>query len=203
MTQSDCLRRQQQLPPHPLAQPFRLLGWIAFWIQLILAVIPVLLLLFALFMKGITSEGLGTTLEATFAYACLAFLLFSLLWSFRYTRLGRKLAGPEPRPKQVPLMRILWTGLIGNLTGMVCSLLVAMGAVGTMLFKVLSRPQGAIPTIDMRSGAGAAGIASSQWIVPLDVIWLQALINTMTAQAIGIIVTLYLLYRISQRRHQQ
>ena len=203
MTKSDRLHRQQQSAPHPLAQPFRLLGWIAFWIQLILAVIPVLLLLFALFMRGITSEGLGTTVEASLAYACLLFLLFSLLWSFRYTRLGRKLAGPEPRPKPVPVMRMLWVGLIGNLTGMVCSILVAMGAVGTMLFKVLSRPQGAIPTIDMRSGANAAGIASSQWIVPLDVIWLQSLINTMAAQVVGIVVTLYLLYRISQKRHQQ
>ena len=177
-----------------------MLGWIAFWIQLVLAVIPVLLLLFALFMKGLTSEGLGTTLEATFAYACLLFLLFSLLWSFRYTRLGRKLAGPAPRPHSGVTMRILWTGLIGNLVGMVCSILVAMGAVGTMLFKVLSRPQGAIPTIDLRSGASAAGAASSQWIVPLDVIWLQSLINTMAAQVVGIVVTLFLLYRISQMR---
>ena len=203
MTQLDRQQRPQSSAPHPLARPFRLLGSIAFWIQLVLAVIPVLLLLFALFMKGISSEGLGTTLETTFAYICLIFLIFSLLWSYRYTRLGKKLAGPEPRPKPVPVTRILWTGLIGNIVGMVCSIMVAMGAVGTMLFKVLSRPQGAIPTVDLRTGASAAGIGSSQWIVPLDVIWLQSLINTLAAQVVGIIVTLYLLYRISQRRHQE
>ena len=98
-------------------------------------------------------------------------------------------------------MGILRIGLFGNLIGMVCTLMVAMGAVGAMLLNVLSQPQGAIPTLtDPRVGIGPPGLASNQWIVPLHVVWLQALLNNMAAQVVGILVTLYLLNRFLKTR---
>ncbi|MEO0354907.1 MAG: hypothetical protein AAF268_08800 [Cyanobacteria bacterium P01_A01_bin.3] len=37
-------------------------------------------------------------------------------------------------------------------------------------------------------------------MVPLDVVWLQALLNNMAAQVVGILVTLYLLNRFLKTR---
>ncbi|MEM9567806.1 MAG: DUF3611 family protein [Cyanobacteria bacterium P01_E01_bin.34] len=199
MTESNLPRTNPESVPLPLAKAFLKLGWISFWLQFALGIIPVLLLLFALLFRGVTTDGPGTTVEVSLAYTSLVFLLFSIFWSFRYTRMGRSLLNSDRRPSSSHVMRMLRIGLFGNLIGMVCSLLVAMGAVGAMLLNVLSQPQGAILT-DPRIGIGPPGLASNQWIVPLDVVWLQALLNNMAAQLVGILVTLYLLNRFLKSR---
>lgn len=201
MTESNLPSTNPESVPPPLAKSFLRLGWISFWLQFALGVIPVLLLVFALLFRGVTTDGPGTTAEVSLAYTSLVFLLFSIFWSFRYTRMGRSLLNSDRRPDASRVMGILRIGLFGNLIGIVCTLMVAMGAVGAMLLNVLSQPQGAIPTLtDPRVGIGPPGLASNQWIVPLDVVWLQALLNNMAAQVVGILVTLYLLNRFLKTR---
>ena len=197
MTESNLPSTNPESVPIPLAKAFLRLGWISFWLQLALGIIPVLLLIFATLFRGVRTDGPGTTTEVSLAYTSMLFLLFSLVWSFRYTRLGRAFFNPQHRPTPALLSRVLRVGLIGNLLGMICTMLVAMGAVGGMLFAALSLPQGAIPTL----GSPQLSAVGRHWIVPLDVVWLQALLNNMTAQLVGLIVSLFLLNRLSQHRH--
>jgi hypothetical protein len=183
---------------HRLASTFRHLGWLSLWIQVVLAFIPILILLFALFVLHTSAEGIGTVIEVVLAYGCLLFLAFSIFWSFRYTKLGQQLASPNRFPSPEQVKQTLRIGIVVNLGGMLISVVVAMGAVGTMLFRVLTLPPGALPMLDPRQGMNSAALNTSQWIVPLDVVWLQALINTIGAQLVGIIVSLFLLFRVSQ-----
>jgi hypothetical protein len=164
----------------------------------VLAFIPILVLLFALFVLKTSAEGIGTMIEVALAYGCLLFLAFSIFWSFRYIKLGQQLASPTRFPAQEQVKQTLWIGVVVNLSGIVISVLVAMGAVGAMLFRVLTLPPGAIPILDQRQVLSSTAMNSSQWIVPLDVVWLQALINTIAAQLVGIVVSLFLLYRVNQ-----
>ncbi|MGK7913330.1 MAG: DUF3611 family protein [Synechococcus sp.] len=201
MKESSLPSTHPESIPVPLAKAFLRLGWISFWLQFALGVIPVLLLIFALLFRGVRTDGPGTTVEVSLAYTSLIFLLFSILWSFRYTRIGRSLLKPNRRPNPNRVMGVLRFGLIGNLIGAVCTIMVAMGAVGAMLLNVLSQPQGALPTLtDPRVGIGPPGLASNHWIVPLDMVWLQALLNNMAAQLVGVVVTLYLLNRLLKHR---
>jgi hypothetical protein len=67
-----------------------------------------------------------------------------------------------------------------------------------MLFRVLTLPPGAIPLFDQRQGLN---LNANQWIVPLDVVWLQALINTIAAQLVGVVISLLLFYRVNNIRN--
>ena len=198
MTGSNLPSTTSDSIPIPLGKLFLRLGWISFWMQFALGIIPVLLLIFATLFRGATTDGPGTTTEVSLAYTSMIFLVFSLVWSFRYTRLGRAFFKPERRPTPTRLNRVLRVGLIGNLLGMICTMLVAMGAVGGMLFAALSLPQGAIPTL----GSPQMSAVGRHWIVPLDVVWLQALLNNMAAQLVGLIVSLFLLNRITKHRQE-
>ncbi|ACK72693.1 conserved hypothetical protein [Gloeothece citriformis PCC 7424] len=192
------LNQDNSLLSHRINAAFRRLGWIAFWIQIVLAFIPIGVLLFALLVRHTAPEGIGTILELALAYGCLLFLAFSILWSFRYIKLGQQLTSPSRVPSEDRVKQTLWIGIVVNSGGMIVSVLVAMAAVGTMLFRVLTLPPGAMPMFDQRQGLSPTVLNSSQWIVPLDVVWLQALINTIAAQLVGIIVSLFLLYRVNQ-----
>ena len=196
MSESNLPSTTPDSIPIPLGKLFLRLGWISFWMQFVLGIIPVLLLIFATLFRGARTDGPGTTTEVSLAYASMLFLLFSLVWSFRYTRMGRAFFKPEGRPTPAQVSRVLRVGLLGNLLGMICTMVVAMGAVGGMLFAALSLPQGAIPTLGSPQLSGVG----RHWIVPLDVVWLQALLNNMTAQLVGLIVTLFLLNRITNHR---
>lgn len=183
-----------------LAKSFTWLGWVAFWTQLVLGVIPVLLLLFALISKKFVANETGTVVELSLAYACSLFVIFAVLWSYRYTRLGREFDRSEVRLLRVRVVRTLRIGLIGNLVGMTSSTLVAMSGVGIMLLNLLSQPQGAIPIGEAAVGIGPSGIGSGPWITPIDLMWLQASLNNIAAQLIGVGIALFLLHRANTSR---
>ncbi len=180
-----------------VAIAFRRLGWFALITQMILAFIPIVVLIFALGVRRFTSDGLSTTLEVILSYGCVLFLGFSLFWSFRYIQLGRRLTSAAP-PSLETLRRILAWGIGGNVGGMAVAILISLGAVGRMLFRLLTLPPGAIPMFDKRQPMHSSAFNTTQWIVPLDVVWLQALVNTIAAQLIGIVVSLVLLLLVNR-----
>lgn len=184
-----------------IATAFRRLGWFAFFVQIVLAFIPICVLLFALFVLKTSPDGTGTLIEVILAYGCLLFLPFSIFWSFRYQKIGEQLGSSTQFPSLQQVKRTLRIGIIVNLIGMVCAVLVAMGAVGTLLFRVLTLPPGAIPMLQQGQAVNSTALNTNQWIVPLDLVWLQALVNTIAAQLVGIIVSLFLLDRVSQLRN--
>jgi hypothetical protein len=184
----------------PIGYAFHHLGWLGFWLQVVLAFIPVSVLLFALLVLKTSAQGIETIIEVILAYGCLLSLGFSIFWSFRYTKLGRSLAATTRPLSLEKITKTLWLGVTVNLSCMVVTVLVAIGAIGTMLFRVLTLPPGAIPLFDQRQGLN---LNANQWIVPLDVVWLQALINTIAAQLVGVVISLLLFYRVNNIRNNK
>jgi hypothetical protein len=82
-----------------LAKSFLRLGWIGFWLQIVIGSIPVALLIYALlFGKGGIGTRSGSALIAYLSIGSLALLAFTTIWFYRYTRLGRRIGEPDRRP---------------------------------------------------------------------------------------------------------
>ncbi|MBS0016181.1 MAG: DUF3611 family protein [Arthrospira sp. SH-MAG29] len=131
------------------------------------------------------------------AYGCLLALGFTIYWCFHYTRIGDQLTDPDRRPSKASVTRSLWIGLATNIAGMICAMVVAMWKVGALLFRMLSVPPGAATIYNPSEGAAILS-RSGPIIVPMDMITLQAAVNAMAAELVGILVSLFLLYQITQ-----
>ena len=83
-----------------IAGSFRLLGWISFWIQVVLGVIAGGILLFASATFGARSPGgsnPGTGTGLILASLGLIAVFISAFWAFRYAQLGRRLRSRDAR----------------------------------------------------------------------------------------------------------
>lgn len=184
------------LPPalRRIASAFRIVGWIGFWIQLVLAVISSLVLLFAISSLNVRSNANnpGTGAGLFFAVCGLVALYLGAYWAFRYTRLARRLATSPPgaRPKRGDAIQALRMGLGINLLGMLLTLLGAEAIVGSLLAKSLSQPQG---------GAIYELGRTTQFIQSLDIFVVQANTNTIAAHFAGLVASLWLVRCISRQ----
>jgi hypothetical protein len=132
----------QPVKPESLAKQFSRLGWIGFWIQLVLLMIPVLLLIYVLFLSSPESaQRKGIDLSNYLSYGSLLVMIFTTFWFLRYSALGRRIASPESRPARSTVMTTLWTGLWAGCLGIVFSMLQMFNAVGRILFVLLVNPQ--------------------------------------------------------------
>lgn len=182
------------LPPalRRVAVAFRSAGWIGFWVQIVLAVVSTLVLLFAITSLSARSGGgnPGTGAGFLFAIVGVVALYIGAYWSFRYTRLSRQLRTPDAkvRPKRGDAIQAIRIGLLINLTGMLSTLLGAQSIVGTLLAKSLSQSQGV--TIYERP---------AQLIQSLDIFIVQANTNTIFAHFVGIVASLWLVRCMSRQ----
>lgn len=183
-------------PPSSLqaiAKAFRLLGWIGFWIQLVLGVVSaVILLVFATFgQRDSGRNNPGTGFGIFLAICGLVTLGVSIYLAFRYTRLGNQLqsSNPNNRPRKVETVQVLRLGVIVNLAGILLTLLGAQAIIGTFAARAISQPQLAFYP--------QAGNQSS-WITGLDMFVIQANTNTVTAHFAGLVSSLWLLNRVNK-----
>lgn len=182
---------------HQIAFAFRKGGWIGFWLQGFFAVVPIFLLLFALFISPAKNRLGQSFVGLVLAYACLFALVFTIYWCFNYTLIGQKLENPQRRPTKANVIRSLWIGLTTNIVGMIFAMIVALWKVGTLLFKMLSVPPGAATIYNPGNGPAILN-RTGPIIVPMDMISLQAAFNAMAAELVGIIIALFLLYKITR-----
>ncbi|MGB3615889.1 MAG: DUF3611 family protein, partial [Elainellaceae cyanobacterium] len=122
-----------------------------------------------------------------FAIAGLVTLAIGAYWSFCYTRFARELDGMRGsvHPKKSAVIHLLQQGVLINTIGMVLTLLGVEVIVGTLLAKSLTQ------------AGGLALYNNSQLIEPLDMLVIQANINTIVAQFVGIILASRLTGRLS------
>ena len=171
------------------------MGWISFWMQVVLGVISSLALLFAVASLtarsgGNTDPGAGAGL---FFSACgLVAVYLGAYWAFRYTRIARHLRGRDEsrRPKPKDAIRILKFGLYISMGGMLLTLLGAEAIVGSLLAKALLQPQGAA----FFGGAGNV----NQYVQSLDIFVVQATTNILLAHFGGLACTLWVLNSINR-----
>ncbi|MGB3510422.1 MAG: DUF3611 family protein [Microcoleaceae cyanobacterium] len=177
---------------------FRRWGWVGFWVQIVFAFIPVLILIFALFINNNLAESQAQKLYVGefLAFGCLLALIFTIYWCFRYVQLSKKLEDPQARPSKAEVIQCLWIGLVANVIGMVFAVIVAMGRVITLLWQMLSIPQGAVRLTT--PGTQETFVNRGTVVVPLHMVGIQAMLSTIAAELVGIVVALWLLRLVSQ-----
>lgn len=175
-----------------IAQTFRLTGWISFWIQLVLGVISgIIVLLYAIFSQrtGSPSNNPGTGFGVFLAICGLVVLGVGIYLAYRYTRIGNQLqsSNPNNRPRKSETVQVLRLGLMVNLVGILVTLLGAQAIVGTLVARSIS-PQAVTTQL----------FDPTRIISGLDMLVVQANTNTVSAHFAGLVVSLWLLNRITR-----
>lgn len=192
------LSDSSSIPPaaQRIASGLRRGGWVCFWVQLVLAVISGIILLFASVIAsqeaGPSGSSPGTGGGLIFAWGGLLVLGFSTFRSFRYTRLAQQLKSPTVRPDRAETVKQIRMTLISNMVGMTLTLIGAEAINGLLLGKALSQPRGFFQS----------SINLQDFIQPLDIFIVLANTHTIVAHFIGIVVSMWLIDQIykSQQR---
>lgn len=170
-----------------IANNIRLTGWISFWIQLALAVVSSLAVLFAATGREFADQpnaGLGVGIF--WAICGIIALLFSVYWDFRYTRLGKRLSNPNHtlHPSKADTITAIRLGIIVGLIGMLLTLFGTGSTLGVLVAKSISQPPGVAIT------------DPNKIIRALDIFVAVANINGITAHFVGTVASLWLLERV-------
>jgi hypothetical protein len=167
------------------------LGWTAVFIQAVLAVIPIFMLCYVVFGRA-TGERDAFDFTDYLAFVGLAILGFTTFWSYRYTRLARRIADPDHRPPQDSIISILWVGLWASCLGIIVSLLALMIEVVRLLILFLKAPQGGVPVIQTQANNRAG------WVSAIDAVSLLAEVCTIAGEFLVLGITLWLLFRVTR-----
>jgi hypothetical protein len=152
--------------------------------------LPILVMAYYLVFSGTVSPTRsGFPFVEYLTIANLVILVFTILWSYRYTRLGKQILDPQRRPAESHVIGTVWTGVVASAVGMLFSMIVMLVEAAKLLFYFLKAPQGGIPVIQ------TAGAESPHWVSSVDMVSLMALILTLFAELIVLIFSLWLLFR--------
>jgi hypothetical protein len=158
-----------------LAKSFTRLGWAGFWLQVVFGSIPVIVMAYYFaFSRTPTGARDGFPFVEYLALINLLLLAVTTIWSYRYTRLGRRMMDPERRPTESRIRKFIWTGVVISTTGLFFSMIVILIEAANLLFYFLKAPQGGMPVIQT-SGAEAIHWVSSVDMVSFDCLGLRAL----------------------------
>ena len=173
-----------------LSRTFSRLGWTGFWTQVVIGAMPALLMTYLFFFSGSPSGPRdGFRLVEFMTLVSLAMLVFTTLWSYRYTRLAKRINDPEGRPTDSALSNITWTGIFASTVGILISIVVILIEVAHLLFYFLSMPQAGVPVIQTSEQAS--------FVSSVDMLSLMALTFTLLAEVIVLVFSLWLLFRVT------
>ncbi len=173
-----------------LARSFSRLGWFGFWTQVALGALPVAVMAYyMLFSRVISNVRTGLAFVEWLAIINLAILAFTLFWSYRYTRLARRIDDPQRRPEEAVVHRAAWTGVVASTIGLGFSTLVLLIESATILFYFLKAPQAGMPVMQ------TSGVEGLHWVSTVDVLSIVALVFMLIAELIALIFSLWLLFR--------
>src|SRR5262245_40426685 len=165
-----------------LAKAFYRLGWIGFWLQVVFGSAPILAMIYYLaFSRSDTAPRSGLPFVEYLTIANLLTLVVTILWSYRYTRLARRIADPARRPPEAYVIRCVWIGLVAITIGMLFSMIVIFVEAANLLFYFLKAPQAGMPVIQ------TSGSEAIHWVSAIDMISLMALILTMFSELIVLV----------------
>jgi Protein of unknown function (DUF3611) len=174
-----------------LARAFIRLGWAGLWIQIVIGLIPLLLAVYALIFGRTTTAGTrgGSLLIEYLTIAGLIVLAFTTIWSYRYTRLGNRIADPAQRPSEYEVRRVAWIGIAASAVGILFSMLVVLFEVVQLLLYFLRAPQAGVPVIQTTGGG------KESWISAADIINLLAITLTLFGELTVLVFSIWLLFR--------
>jgi Protein of unknown function (DUF3611) len=173
-----------------LAKAFSRLGWTGVWLQLAFGSLPVILMAYYfLFSRSTADPGDGLPFVAYLTIVDLLILAFTTFWSYRYTRLAKKMRDPARRPTESSITGTVWTGVVASTLGMLFSMIVMLIEAANMLFYFLKAPQAGMPVIQ------TSGTEAVHWVSSVDMLSLMALIFMLLAEQIVMMFSLWLLFR--------
>jgi hypothetical protein len=173
-----------------LAGAFYRLGWAGFWFQVVFGSLPILMMVYYFaFSRSDTSPRGGLRFVEYLTIVNLLMLLFTTFWSYRYTRLGRRITDSERRPSEAHLAGAAWTGVVASTVGMLFSMIVILIEAANLLFYFLKSPQAGIPVIQ------TSGTAAEHWVSSVDMLSLMALILLLFGELMALVFSLWLLFR--------
>ena len=172
------------------ATTFRRTTRISFWVQLALTAVFGIALLFALFSRTIAAQSKSTAMGISLflAVGVMLALCFRIYLAFRYTRLAKRLqtSNPQVYPNKKDTVRIIRTGLIVSLVGILLGFVGSEISVVATLAKALAQPQGRM-------------IYEPETIIQtLDVLIILVNTNITGAHLVGGITSLFLLSSVKQ-----
>jgi hypothetical protein len=173
-----------------LGKAFSRLGWAGFWLQVVFGSLPILgMAYYFTFSRSGTDARDGFGFVEYLTIVNLLLLLFTICWSYRYTRLGRRIMDPQRRPPESSLIGAVWTGVVASAGGMLFSMVVILIDAAKLLFYFLKSPQAGIPVIQ------TSGAAAAHWVSTLDILSLIILILLLFAELIVLVFSLWLLFQ--------
>jgi hypothetical protein len=174
-----------------IAKTFTRLGWAGVYVQLALMIPPVFMLCYLVFGKA---TGTRETLDFTeyLAIFSLAILGFTTLWSFRYTRLAKRMNDPARRPARESIVKTLWVGLWASGLGIIVSMVSLFIEVIRLLMLFLQAPQGGVPVFQTQPDNRTA------WVSAIDAVSLLAELCTLAGELVVLGFTLWLMFKITQ-----
>jgi hypothetical protein len=174
-----------------LANAFSRLGWIGFWIQIAIGIIPLTLIIYA-FISGQSTGGgtrRGLLLVGYLTIAGFLVLIFTTIWSYRYTRLAERISDSARRPSVFLVQKSAWIGVASSALGIVFSMLVILFEVAQLLIYFLRAPQAGVPVIQTTGGGQAS------WVSAADIMHLMALVVSTFGEFTVLAFSLWLLFR--------
>jgi hypothetical protein len=173
-----------------LARSLFLLGWAGFWLQLLFGSLPLVVMgYYFLFTRSEAVARSGFPFIEYLSIADLLILLFTLFWSYRYTRLARQIRDPQRRPSESHVIGVVWIGVVASTVGMLFSMIVMLIEAANLLFYFLKAPQGGMPVIQ------TSGSEAVYWVSSVDMLSLMALILTLFGEMIVLVFSLWLLFQ--------
>lgn len=160
---------------------FRIVSWLAFWLELGLAVVSALAILFALSGQNFSTEtNTGISIGLFWAVCGIVALLFNVFLAFRYGRIGKHLLNPnsDSHPSKADTIKLLQLGVIVSLVGILLCLLGAGATIGVLVAKSVSQPPGVAIT------------DAYKIIRALDVFAVVANVNGIAAHFVGVLTSL-------------
>ncbi len=176
--------------PDTIARLFSKLGWIGFWVQVGLVILPLIMLIVV-----VTSSTPGVPPLKRFdlweylGFGSLLVLLFTMFWSYRYTRLAKRMLTPGQHPSSSSIVQNLWVGILAGNLGAFISLVLLHVSVGRLLFLFMNAPQGGMQVIQTSFDDRA------KWVSTIDMLDLMTMVVSLTAEFIVVVLSLWLLYR--------
>jgi hypothetical protein len=162
------------------------------WLQVVLGSLPLVLMVYYFaFSPSPTVSRSGIPFVEYLTVASLLVLVFTTLWSYRYTRLAKRIANPDSRPPQGDVMGSVWTGMVASTVGMLFSMIVILMEAANLLFLLVTAPAAGVPVIQTSPDQGRRYVSAA------DMFSLIALVLVLFAELLVLVFGLWLLFRAS------
>ncbi|WP_019501537.1 DUF3611 family protein [Pseudanabaena sp. PCC 6802] len=187
--------RHPEPPPaiRKIANAFRILGWVAFWVQLVMAFVAGIALIFTATGRSFSPDtSAGTGIGIFWAVCGILLLVAGIVFDFQYVRISKGLRhepGAVLHPKRLETIQFLRLGAFIGFSGMLLSLIGSGISVGVLVAKTVSQPP------------GVAIIDPNKIVRALDVFVVLANINLTAAHLVGTVASFWLLDRVHHYQH--